>query len=488
MAAIPLFGTGIGRKSPNVSVQARINLYAEKLAEPDKATMVFYARPGIRSLNLVTPAPPLWTGAARGLIAVQSNNGTAVPPSDYLYQFCGTGTNTYTSLNNATGASMVDPITGTGPVRAAYDGNAVCAVNGIFGYHVSVISGLTYKNPDPNFPNGAQTVTFLGGRFYADDPLNPGRFRWSDLYNDSSWPSLNFATAESNPDPLTGVFEAHGQLLLFGTRTTEFWSLAAAGFAAQQPVQNVPGSTIMWGCEAYDTIRKIGDRVMFMGRNNNGDRKVLMLDGYKASVVSTPDIEADIQNVTAPDTATAIVIGKAGHTFYVLNLPTLSWAYDLETGNWDIWQTTGSRFAGQWSAAAFGEVVLADYASNKLYTMRVDQLTDDGATMVREITSRHLFGPDLERLPVSEIVVDMETGVGRTAGEPGDNPQAMLTWSKDGGHTYGNEIWQPMGKVGKYLTRTAWRFLGISRDWTFKLRITDPVTTALIGANMKVGP
>jgi hypothetical protein len=58
----------------------------------------------------------------------------------------------------------------------------------------------------------------------------------------------------------------------------------------------------------------------------------------------------------------------------------------------------------------------------------------------------------------------------------------MLQISRDGGHTWGKELWTTFGKIGQYLSRAEWRRLGMSRDWLFKLRITDPVKVVMIAA------
>jgi hypothetical protein len=75
----------------------------------------------------------------------------------------------------------------------------------------------------------------------------------------------------------------------------------------------------------------------------------------------------------------------------------------------------------------------------------------------------------------------MEAGVGKTTGQ-GSDPIIMLQVSKDGGHTWGNEIWVPFGKIGEYRRRAVWRRLGRSRDWVFKFRVTDPVKTVFVAA------
>jgi hypothetical protein len=63
----------------------------------------------------------------------------------------------------------------------------------------------------------------------------------------------------------------------------------------------------------------------------------------------------------------------------------------------------------------------------------------------------------------------------------------MLRWSDDGGHTWSNEHWQGMGKIGKYGTRTIWRRLGMTtklRDRVYEISGTDPVKITITGAEL----
>jgi hypothetical protein len=74
---------------------------------------------------------------------------------------------------------------------------------------------------------------------------------------------------------------------------------------------------------------------------------------------------------------------------------------------------------------------------------------------------------------------------------PGYNPQAMLRWSDDGGHTWSNEHWSSMGKIGQFGFRTFWRRLGMTqklRDRVYEVSGTDPVKIAIIGAELIVSP
>jgi hypothetical protein len=62
------------------------------------------------------------------------------------------------------------------------------------------------------------------------------------------------------------------------------------------------------------------------------------------------------------------------------------------------------------------------------------------------------------------------------------NPRIMLQISRDGGYTYGTELWIKMGAIGQYRRRAEWRRLGVSRSFVFKFRITDPVKVVIISA------
>jgi hypothetical protein len=74
---------------------------------------------------------------------------------------------------------------------------------------------------------------------------------------------------------------------------------------------------------------------------------------------------------------------------------------------------------------------------------------------------------------------------------PGYNPEVMLRWSDDGGHTYSNEHWASIGKIGAYGHRTFWRRLGMTlklRDRVYELSGTDPVKIAIVGAELILSP
>jgi hypothetical protein len=74
---------------------------------------------------------------------------------------------------------------------------------------------------------------------------------------------------------------------------------------------------------------------------------------------------------------------------------------------------------------------------------------------------------------------------------PGYDPQVMMRFSDDGGHTWSNENWVSMGKIGEYFRRVIWRRLGMTlklRDRVYEVSGTDAVKIALVGAELLISP
>lgn len=71
----------------------------------------------------------------------------------------------------------------------------------------------------------------------------------------------------------------------------------------------------------------------------------------------------------------------------------------------------------------------------------------------------------------------------------GANPEVMLRWSDDGGHTWSNEHWANMGKIGEFYRRVLWRRLGMTtkiRDRVYEVSGSDPIKIAIMGAELQI--
>jgi hypothetical protein len=81
----------------------------------------------------------------------------------------------------------------------------------------------------------------------------------------------------------------------------------------------------------------------------------------------------------------------------------------------------------------------------------------------------------------SMFQLDVEAGIGLSEGQ-GSDPQVILQWSDDGGHTWSHEHFVSAGPQGQYARRALWRMLGRSRDRVWKIAMSDPVKWAVLNA------
>ena len=67
-------------------------------------------------------------------------------------------------------------------------------------------------------------------------------------------------------------------------------------------------------------------------------------------------------------------------------------------------------------------------------------------------------------------------------------PQVMLRWSDDGGHTWSNEYAVGAGMAGNFRRRVEWRRLGRSRDRVYEISVTDPIPWRVVDAYLFTTP
>jgi hypothetical protein len=258
--------------------------------------------------------------------------------------------------------------------------------------------------------------------------------------------------------------------------------------------------------------------LFYLGRTRRGGLSVFSVQNYAPTVVSTPDLDYLISQYQNVGDAVAFGYRQNGHEFYQISFPTegKTWLYDASTQAWSELSSGDGRHYAQWGAQFKNEIVVSDYRTGKLYKLDPNYYTDDGDTIVRELITPHTFSNStFNRLHIYRLRLDMEQGVGLPIFDPyvnlttsdldidldtesgagllaeteatnnyqDTNPRIMLQISRDGGYTYGDEMWIRMGAIGQYLKRAEWRRLGVSRSYVFKFRVTDPVKVIIIGAS-----
>ena len=130
-----------------------------------------------------------------------------------------------------------------------------------------------------------------------------------------------------------------------------------------------------------------------------------------------------------------------------------------------------------------GDILIAEYVQNEITAETGEVLTTEAGDGFEPLA-------DAAAYPVPFVPPMMLSTIGYPAA-PGYDPQVMLRWSDDGGHTYSNEHWVSIGKIGEYYRRAIWRRLGMTlklRDRVYEVSATDPVKIAIMGAELMISP
>ena len=138
------------------------------------------------------------------------------------------------------------------------------------------------------------------------------------------------------------------------------------------------------------------------------------------------------------------------------------------------------------------KIVVGDFENGNIYKMSLNVYSDNGDIQkwLRSWRALPTGTNNLKRTAHHSLQLNCESGVGLIDGQ-GSDPQAMLRWSDDGGHTWSNEHWSPMGKIGAFYQRVFWRRLGMTvklRDRVYEVSGTDPVKVAIMGAELILSP
>jgi len=330
------------------------------------------------------------------------------------------------------------------------------------------------------FPGG-NTVTFLDGYFIVNSP-NTRQFYLSQLYDGFTWNALSFASKEAYTDNLEAVAVDNSCLVLLGFISQEYWQdIGAYPF----PLLRIPGSPTDMGVAARWSIARCNGELIYLGRARRGGLSVVTIQNYRPVTVSTPDLDFLFNEYVNPSDAIAFSYRQNGHEFYQISFQQqgVTWLYDATSQVWStLLSGATTRHYANFGCQFDFHVITSDYRNGNLYILDPASYTDNGDLIARELITPHFFvNTSFNKLHIYRLRLDMEQGGGLNDGQ-GQNPQVMLQVSRDGGYTWGDEMWATCGAQGDFLSRAEWRRLGVSRNYVFKFRITDPIKTVLIGA------
>ena len=440
-----------------------INCYAEKLDDGARATFARRRAPGLASV------------ASTGFVGCRGfhyHNGTLyVAQAERLVKIVKTGAFfTVTNLGELPGTQRV---TFARNNKAPIPDILCTTEDDTFVVHDN--SAPTSLS-DGDLPQ-ALTIDFLDGYFIW--AIRDGRFFVSAI-NDKTISALDFGKAESHPGGIYRAIAFGDLLYLCGPSSIEVWQ--NAGNATGSPFSRT--SVIPRGIASTFAIagNEYGfSSLVFVGDDN----AVYRLDGgFQPTKISTRNLERLIAATPEKTMIDVTVSATEGHQWATVSGPSFSWTYELGTG---LWHERKSYLIDHWrgvcSAQAFDGWVIGDRLTDKVWLLDADDMTEGGEPLVQRIESMPMSGfPNRAIFPRADF--DGIVGQGFVAGqEPIEtDPVALISWSDDGGNSFGTPLTRLIGRQAQHRVRLSVNRTGMASPYgrVWAIEIADPVYFALL--------
>jgi hypothetical protein len=347
---------------------------------------------------------------------------------------------------------------------------------------------------DPGFL-GTTRIMFIEGWLGFNQPNTRTIYTTGPTPYQMLFPGLFFALKDSSSDNTVTHEENNREWWVIGERTTEVWYNAGNTIFS---FSRVPGVGPQVGCSAPQSLTRLGTALIWLAKNEQGENVVIQTVQYAWQRISNHAVETAIASYPVISDAIGYGYEEAGHAFYVLTFPTadVTWVYD-GTASQQLgkpsWHRRASfdpvagmyhRHRGNCYIDFANMRLVGDYQNGTLWQMSRSFYTEGTAPLRAQRRSKHIWKPDARtRIAQSSLQIEFTPGMGLSSGQ-GQNPQAMLRWSDDGGFTWSREHWRSIGVQGAFKNRAKWTRLGRARDRVYELNVSDPVPRDVIGATL----
>jgi hypothetical protein len=463
-------------ETTNAGSSVMRNLYLEQVEKgPRAGKFRIRATPG---LNLFATLPDL---PVRALLRIDGGNRLFAVGGQTVFEVFRNGT--FQALTGSIASSA-------GPAIMVSNGFQLAIASGGFAYlveggnPVGTVTPIVYSTDGT--PVRAASIDFLK-QFFVAALVDSKQITSSNVApNGGAWDG-EAAIKEGYPDNIARVYADNQILWLFGFDTIE-------PFVGNPAVGGFPFAS-------QDVVLKFGCSAPFSVAGANGARfwlwngAVYGAEGMNPERISDDGVEEAIGSYAYTADAEGFCQVDGRHVFYFLSFPTAdrTWVYDMATKSWHerLYFSGGryGRFRGRVYANAFGKHLVGDYQTGQIFEMTSQSYTDNGQMVRRQRICPYLTD-EMRNIRHNRLTIDMDTGVGLPLpdGFPGVDPQLILRWSDDRGKTWGNEIQEPMGRLGETFQRVVFNQLGSSRiGRVYDVVITDPVPVSINGAYLQLG-
>jgi hypothetical protein len=366
------------------------------------------------------------------------------------------------------GTTALGSITGSGPVSIAMGPAEVQIARGasLHSYNGTNLATVTYPDSQQ-----VRAVEYHDGLFVTL-PADSQRYYWSAVNDGRSIDALDFASAESSPDPLLDLRVINDTLWLFGSETIE--PHANTG-EADAPYSRFEGRIFGKGLVATGCVGEADNTLVF----TSADGMVYRIADVPERISEHGMEERISQCRRAGGDVSMFTYINQGHTFAVLRLTAGNGAgtfqFDFATRQYSELASYGrDNWRGQCAINLGDRYVFGDDETGRLLEFGTG-FADIDEPLERLFTSA--FAIKGGTVQVDNFNIEANVGWTELLSGQGSAPIAETRASRDAGVTWGNWRSAELGSQGHYRTRPRWRRWG-SFDFpgaVFETRCVDPV-------------
>jgi hypothetical protein len=309
--------------------------------------------------------------------------------------------------------------------------------------------------PDADLPATVNSVDFMGGYFLFSVP--DGRFFATDL-NTTAVNALSFTTAEARADGLVRVAVQGSLAFAFGATTIEpYQNVGTEPFPLQRAATVIPvGLLTTMAVAGYQEAWS--GPIFFV----SADKIVRALSGYESAKISTPDVDRFIAASTVSTVSVDVFVWQ-GRQMVAVSSNLGTWVYDVAEQAWHERATGSARWKAFRSLYHAGAWLFGDATSGDILALG----GEPGAGLIQS-------GP-LKAFPsrvATKLFADFTDA----------DMSVYVSWSHDGGATFGTELARSISTANKHPLSIANLGLSTHHGIIVRFRWVDSVAFSFMGA------
>ena len=451
---------------------------------------------------------------------------------------------TFTISPTVGGPAITFSTTGTAPIFVTHvaTGNSITATSGGSPNLVLLVgTTVNYQVGTPIVFNGSGTLPVgtppieKGVTYFVKSVINATTFTISVT---DGGPAITFSTTgtapifvtnngqlqlgsiTSHPGTVVACKTLHRRIFFFSQNFTEVWE--NAGLGTNLPFRRNNALLMEVGTPAIASVQVGFDRMVFLAQDADGLAGVMGVTGSQSGSVSNRALDFQLaQYASTPGLGVAdawgTLIKENGIIFYRLNFTAANHTFVLnvsmsnaEATRWHEEETLrGNRHPAQTQCYFDGNNFYGDFANPVLYLVSNSTTTNySPVTLLPEQIKRTRIGRQMtpegyNRIRIDRFHLDLiqgsldtgNLGFNQNTGlansiqivpyPPNAEPVVFLSYSKDGGQTFGYNLRATMGKIGERTHRTVWRKLGVTprgQGFVPKIEFYSEIPFIILGA------